>query len=140
MQYSIRRGRPDDFLDVVRLFDAGVLETDASQIRLQLAGDDGFVLVAAIDGRLAGAVAVTETPPSAAIDEIDDAEEPWHITAVAVRTERQNRGIGRALVTGAAETASPRSLSAFFAEHLIPFYIACEFDITAHNGQLLGIR
>jgi len=139
VQYSIRRGVSDDFLDVIRLFDAGVLETDASRVKDQLAGRDGFVRIASVDETPIGAIAVAKTPPES-VDISDEFDEIRHITAIAVRKTRQNRGIGRALVTAAASVVAPRALSAFFEKGLQPFYLACGFEIHERDDHFIGLR
>ncbi|WP_253738604.1 GNAT family N-acetyltransferase [Halohasta salina] len=136
MTHSIRHADPDDLVDVMRLFDGALLETDADRIREQLTGCRGCILVAG-EGQPVGAVAlVTET------ETVDDM--PWpdavYISAIAVRTERREQGVGRSLITAAADWAAPRPLSATFDERVRPFYAACGFAIEEREGRLWGRR
>ena len=135
---SIRRGTPDDRLAVVRLFDAGLLETDADRLRRQLDATAGFVCLATIDERPVGAIAVdlASTSDSKAVDNA----EPARITAIAVQRRRRDRGIGRQLVDAAATRIAPRPLTAVFDERVRPFYRACGFEIESHEGRLRGCR
>ncbi|MFW6320571.1 MAG: GNAT family N-acetyltransferase [Halohasta sp.] len=136
MTVSIRRGRPDDLVGVMRLFDGALLDTDPDRIRNLLTGSRGSLLVAGED-RPVGAIAlVTEQE---AVDGL-----PWpesvYISAIAVRPERRGRGVGRALIEAAADWAAPRPLSATFDERVRPFYTACGFEIEKRAGRLWGRR
>ncbi len=156
---AIRRGMPDDFLGIVRLFDAALLETDGDRLRTFLSETthDGFVLLATISNRPVGAIAVrTAATPgrdvavdhnlavvdadrdSAVVDA--DSEPVAHITALAVRPTRRDQGIGRALVSAAADRVAPRPLSATFDERIRPFYAACGFETESRDGRLWGIH
>ena len=135
---SIRRGTPDDRLAVVRLFDAGLLETDPDRLRRQLDATAGFVLLGTIDERPVGAIAVDLAP--ADNSEGGDNPEPALITAIAVRRRRRDRGIGQRLVDAAADRVAPRPLTAVFDERVRPFYRACGFEVEPHEGRLRGYR
>jgi len=137
-ELSLRRAGPDDRLAVVRLFDAGLLETDADRLRRQLDATAGFVLLGTIDERPVGAIAV-DLASGDNSEEVDTAE-PARITAIAVRRRRRDRGIGRQLVDAAAEQVAPRPLAATFDERVRPFYRACGFEIEPHEGRLRGCR
>ena len=136
MSPPIRQADADDHIDVMRLFDGALLETDADRIRDQLTGRRGRLLVAG-ERRPAGAVALVDES-----GEVDDL--PWpdavYISAVAVQKQRRGQGVGRALVAAAAEWAAPRPLSATFDERVRPFYVACGFTIEDHEGRLWGLR
>ncbi len=136
MTPSIRQADPDDLVDVMRLFDGALLETDSHRIRDQLTGYRGCILVAG-EGRPVGAIALINED-----EEIDDL--PWpdavYISSIAVQTERRGRGIGRSLIEAAADWAAPRSLSATFDERVRPFYTACGFEIREQEGRLWGRR
>ncbi|TQQ82234.1 GNAT family N-acetyltransferase [Halonotius roseus] len=143
VEVALRRAGPDDHLAVVRLFDAGLLETDPDRLRRQLDATAGFVLLGTIDERPVGAVAVDLAPASSS--RVDDNEgvdnpEPARITAIAVRRRRRDRGIGRQLVDAAADRVAPRPLTAVFDERVRPFYRACGFEIEPHEGRLRGCR
>lgn len=141
---SIHRATPDDRVAVARLFDAALLETDDERLRQQLAGEDGAILVAGSEPPV-GAVALDEaTQPPDAVDaaDADDGGDtrPVRITAIAVQRRLRDRGLGRRLVTAAAERAAPRPLTARFDERVRSFYRACGFDIEPRDGRLWGIR
>lgn len=137
MSHSIRHGDPDDLVDVMRLFDGALLETDVDRVQALLLGEKGCLLVATTEGRLVGAIAVLTA------DETSE-ELVWpdsvYIPAIAVRKARRGRGIGRSLIEAAAERAGPRSLSATFDERVRPFYTACGFEIERREGRLWGRR
>ena len=137
MSHSIRRGDPDDLVDVMRLFDGALLETDANRVRARLVGERGSLLVSTTEGRLVGAIAVLTA------DETSE-ELVWpdsvYISAIAVQKARRGRGIGQSLIEAAAEWAGPRSLSATFDERVQPFYAACGFEIVRREGRLWGRR
>ena len=137
-ELSLRRAGPNDRLAIVRLFDAGLLETDADRLRRQLDATAGFVLLGTIEERPVGAIAV-DLASGDNSEEVDTAE-PARITAIAVRRRRRDRGIGRQLVDAAAEQVAPRPLAATFDERVRPFYRACGFEIEPHEGRLRGCR
>ena len=137
-ELSLRRAEPDDHLAVVRLFDAGLLETDADRLRRQLNATAGFVLLGTINEQPVGAIAVDLA--SATDTERVDTTEPARITAIAVRRRRRDRGIGRQLLLAAADRVAPRPLMAAFDERVRPFYRACGFEIEPHEGRLRGCR
>ena len=136
MSHPIRQADPEDLVDVMRLFDGALLETDADRIRGQLTGRRGCILAAG-EGRPVGAIALINGD-----EEVDDL--PWpeavYISAIAVRTQRRGQGIGRSLIEAAADWAAPRPLVATFDERVRPFYIACEFTIEEREGRLWGRR
>ena len=134
---SLRRATPDDHLAVVRLFDAAMLETDADRLRRQLDATAGFVLLATIEERLVGAVAVDTGP--AAVPQLVDGD-PARITAIAVRRRRRDSGIGRQLLRAAADRVGPRPLTATFDERVRPFYRACGFEIEPYEERCWGCR
>jgi len=134
---SIRHADSEDLVDVMRLFDGALLETDADRIRDQLTGDRGCILLAAAGGRPVGAIALLN-----AEEAVEDVMWPdsSYISAVAVSKTRRGRGIGRLLIEAAVDWAAPRPLSATFDERVRPFYTACGFDIEDHEGRLWAIR
>jgi len=134
---SLRRADPDDHLAVVRLFDAAMLETDADRLRRQLEATAGFVLLATIEERPVGAVAV-DTEPAGVTQLVEG--DPARITAIAVRRRRRDRGIGRQLLMAAADRVGPRPLTAVFDERVEPFYRACGFEIEPYEGRCWGYR
>jgi len=136
VSFSIRPATPDDHLEIMRLFDGALLETDRDRINRQLTGSRGCILVAGAD-RPQGAISLsTET--------IDDRPTEWadavHVSAIAVRRSRRRHGIGRALVEAAVEWAAPRPVSATFDDRVRGFYRSCGFEIETHDGRLWAIR
>jgi GNAT superfamily N-acetyltransferase len=137
----LRRGEPDDLVDVMRLFDGALLETDSERINRQLARKGGYILCAYVDDRPVGAIGLLTAVAGPEIPITTTSRpKPVHITAIAVRNSRQNRGIGRTLVEEAADRAAPRPLSATFDERVRPFYTACGFEIERQKGRLWGVR
>jgi len=134
---SIRHAAPEDLVDVMRLFDGALLDTDADRIRYQLTGDRGCILLAEAAGRPVGAIALIR-----AAEAVEDVLWPdsSYISAIAVSTTRRGQGIGRSLIEAAAEWAGPQPLSATFDERVRPFYMACGFAIEEREGRLWGIR
>ena len=145
-QVAIRRGGSDDQLAVVRLFDAAMLDTDADRRRRQLRGRDGGMLIATRKKTVVGAIALDTATGSdrhqrdADGNRLDSDTDPVQITAIAVRRQRRDHGIGRALVERAGKDAAPRPLTAVFDERVRPFYTACGFEIEPHDGRYWGIR
>jgi GNAT superfamily N-acetyltransferase len=116
----VRAGESDDFLDVMRILDAGLLEADAVEIRTKL--DAGDCLVAHSSGRVVGALVLDG-------DTID---------AVAVSPSRRGRGIGTLLVEAAADRRG--RLVAGFDAGVRPFYEALGFSIERNGERFRGVR
>ncbi|WP_380679139.1 GNAT family N-acetyltransferase [Salinigranum sp. GCM10025319] len=117
---TVRRGREGDLLAVLRVLEGAMLTVGANQIRERT--DAGEVLVAVIDGRVAGAL-------------VRDGD---HVEAVAVHPDRRGAGVGRELVERAlAETGH---LTAEFREEVRPFYEKLGFEIETRDGRLRGER
>jgi len=112
---SVRPAVPDDLVSVMRLLDGAVLDVDVDEVRERIANE--AVLVVAEGGSLTGVIV------------LDGA----HISAIAVRRERQDRGIGRQLVE-AARTRSER-LTAEFDADVRAFYEALGFEIQPIEGE-----
>ena len=131
---SIRQADPDDLVDVMRLFDGALLETDPDRVRDQLTGRSGYLLVTG-ESRPVGAIALVEE--TEAVDDL-----PWpdsvYLSAIAVQKQRRGQGVGRSLIAAAADWAAPRPLSATFDERVRPFYTACGFEIEQREGRLWG--
>ncbi len=138
MSLRIRPAGPDDHVDIMRIFDGALLETDPDRIRSQLTDGSGCLLVAETDGRLVGAVGVIH---AAETGDVPPAyRETAYLSAIAVRRSRRGQGVGHALIEAAAEQAAPRPLSATFDERVRPFYTACGFEIDRRKGRLWGVR
>ena len=122
---AVRRARPDDHLDVMRIVDGAMLDADASTVRERI--DDGTVLVATVADRDDDAVA----PVGALV------RDGHRVTAVATRRRYRDRGVGTALVSAALDDCG--RLVAEFGPDVRPFYESLEFEIeTAEPGRLRG--
>lgn len=131
----VREATGDDELDVRRVLDAAMLETDA--VADAVARGDAFVAVD--DGSVVGALVLVppesvECPDAVAGDAGGtggDAEgvDGMHVDAVAVRRRRRGRGVGRALVEAAL--ARERRLTVAFDADVAAFYDALEFSVVA---------
>jgi ribosomal protein S18 acetylase RimI-like enzyme len=157
---SIHTATDEDFLAVIGLFEAALLDVEADRLRALLTDTaPGFVLLATTTGRPSdgrstdrrpvGAIAVDTAAHDTkgrhtATHDTDSRHtadpQTAHIVAIAVRPQRRDRGIGRALVERAADRVAPRPLSAAFEASVRPFYHACGFDIEPRDGRLWGIR
>ncbi|WP_227375224.1 GNAT family N-acetyltransferase [Haladaptatus halobius] len=118
---TVRPALPDDHLTVMRILDAAMLETDASEVRGRI--DAGDVLVAEDGGRILGA-AVMESRDSGG-----------YIDSIAVRRARRGQGIGTALVEAARERHG--TLTAEFDPSVRAFYESLEFDIESTEERRL---
>lgn len=101
---SLRRVRPDDAADVAALLvELGYPDNEVAAVRRRLAAwtrePAGVVLVAQLDGRVVGTVAVT------AIPFLERAGRWGRIVALVVAAECRGQGVGRRLVA-AAEAAA----------------------------------
>jgi sulfur carrier protein ThiS len=116
---TVRRARSDEHLDVMRLLDGAMLETDATRVRDRI--DAGAVLVATTDGRAVGAL-------------VSDGD---RVTAVVTRRRSRDRGVGSALISAALEDRG--RLVAEFDPRVRPFYESVGFEIEAiGDGRLRG--
>ena len=96
---------------------------DAAMLRVEDAAlEEGTTLVAAVEGRLLGALVL-------------DGEE---IVAIAVRPGRRGQGVGTALVEAAADRRE--RLTAGFDPGVRPFYESLGFEIECDDGQCRGLR
>ncbi|WP_458207221.1 GNAT family N-acetyltransferase [Haladaptatus sp. NG-SE-30] len=121
---NVRPADPDDHLSIMRILDAAMLETDASDVRERV--EAGDVLVAEEDGRILGAAVMQPR------------ESGGYIDSIAVLRARRGQGIGSELV----ETARERygTLSAEFDPSVRSFYESLGFDIeTGDEERLWGI-
>jgi sulfur carrier protein ThiS len=112
---AVRRARPDDHLDVMRIVDGAMLSADAERIRDRI--DAGAVLVATVADRVVGAL-------------VRDGD---RVTAVATRRRYRDRGVGTALVSAALDDRD--RLVAEFDPDVRPFYESLGFDIEAVDGD-----
>jgi len=117
---TVRRARPDDHLDVMRIVDGAMLSADADAVRNRI--DDGAVLVSTVGGRVVGTL-------------VRDGD---HVTAVATRRRYRDRGVGTALVSAALDDCG--RLVAAFDPEVRPFYESLGFDIEPVDGDGRRLR
>jgi GNAT superfamily N-acetyltransferase len=122
---TVRTATTEDALDVRRVLDAAMLDTDAADLSRRI--DGGTVLVAVSDaGTVLGALVAVPR------------EEGVHVEALAVRRARRGAGIGTALVERAA--GRWERLTAEFDPELRPFYDALGFAIEERGERCWGVR
>lgn len=134
---EIRRGRPADFLPIVRLFEGALLEIDPEAIRGRLDQEPvEAIFVATIERNgTDSAGPPSESTPIGAIW-LDTSEPPVSVEAIAVAPRYRRRGIGRTLCERAADEHG--SLVARFDERVRPFYDALGWSIEPEGDRLLG--
>ncbi|EMA61839.1 GNAT family N-acetyltransferase [Halorubrum kocurii] len=119
---AIETASANDRLDVLRVLDAAMLETDPGVVDAAI--DAGDALVARFDrtNAVAGALIATRPEP----DRV-------HVDAVAVRRARRGRGIGSALVAAAVRRAERDAavsvVTAAFDADLRAFYADLGFAV-----------
>ena len=130
---GIEPGTPDDRMDVLRVLDAAMLETDAETIGERI--DAGDVLVARFErtGAVVGALVATRPAPERETADVGvDPGDRLHVDAVAVRRARRGRGVGSALVATTVERAEDdpeiARVSAVFDASLATFYTDLGFE------------
>ncbi|ELZ37054.1 GNAT family N-acetyltransferase [Halorubrum tebenquichense] len=118
----------DDRLDVLRILDAAMLETDADAVADRTAAGDALVARSERTGGVVGALVATR-PDSGRL----------HVDAVAVRRARRGRGIGSALVAAAVERGerddAVETVTAAFDPELRAFYAALGFAVRPADGS-----
>jgi sulfur carrier protein ThiS/predicted N-acetyltransferase YhbS len=123
---SIEPATPADRLDIVRVLDAAMLQTDVSALAERIAVDAVICARFERTGAVVGAVVVTRPATDTA-----------HIDALAVRRARRGNGIGSALVDCAVAAASADPavgrVTVGFDDALTSLYTDCGFDI-AEDG------
>lgn len=119
--FSIERATPADRLDVLRVLDAAMLETDAGVVDAAIDAGDALVARFERTDAVVGALVATRPEP-----------ERLHVDAVAVRRARRGRGVGSALVGAAVDRADRDPgvavVTAAFGADLEPFYREVGFD------------
>jgi len=119
---AIERASPDDRLDVLRVLDAAMLETDAEAVDAAIDAGDALVARFKRTGAVVGALVATRPEP-----------DRLHIDAVAVRRARRGRGIGSTLVAEAIRRAERDAaidlVTAEFDPILEGFYSALGFAV-----------
>ena len=141
--FAVESATPDDRLDILRVLDAAMLETDAEIVDAAI--DNRDALVARFDrtGAVVGALVAVRPGP-----------DRLHVDAVAVRRSRRGRGLGSALVARAVRLAERdpgiEVVTAEFDDELEGFYLDLGFEIAAvgdgeagddeESGRLRGSR
>jgi len=120
---------PDDRLDILRVLDAAMLETDAETVDAAI--DAGDALVARFKRTDAVGALVATRPESDRV----------HVDAVAVRRRaRRGRGIGSALVAetvrGAPSATPSAVVTAEFDPELKGFYIDLGFAVDSERDEV----
>jgi len=92
--FAIETAASDDRLDVLRVLDAAMLETDAATVDAAIDAGDALVARFERTGAVVGALVATRPEP-----------ERLRVDAVAVRRARRGRGVGSALVAAAVRRA-----------------------------------
>jgi GNAT superfamily N-acetyltransferase len=119
---TVEPATPDDRLDVLRILDAAMLETDADAVTDRIAADDALVARSARTDGVVGALVALRPAP-----------DRLHVDAVAVRRARRGRGIGAALVAAAvrrgARDPAVAVVTAAFDADLRAFYEGLGFSV-----------
>jgi len=125
---SIEPATPADRLDIVRVLDAAMLQTDVSALAERIAADAVICARFERTGAVVGAVIMTRPATDTA-----------HIDALAVRRARRGNGIGSALVVRAVAAASADPVvgrvTVGFDDALTSLYTDCGFDIAQDDGE-----
>ncbi|WP_241154929.1 GNAT family N-acetyltransferase [Halorubrum sp. CSM-61] len=127
-EFSVESANPDDRLDILRVLDAAMLETDAESVDVAIDADSapgtGEALVARFKrtDAVVGALIATRPEP-----------DRLHVDAVAVRRARRGRGIGSALVAEIVRRAERDPaldlVTAAFDPKLTAFYTDLGFEV-----------
>ncbi|MFC7324899.1 GNAT family N-acetyltransferase [Halorubrum rutilum] len=119
----VERATPDDRLDVLRILDAAMLETDAATVDDRIAAGDALVARSTRTGGVVGALVAARPDP-----------DRLHVDGVAVRRARRGGGIGSALLAAAVDRGRSDSaietVTAAFDDDLVAFYEAIGFVVT----------
>ena len=133
---TIDPATPDDRLDVLRVLDAAMLETDADAVDDRIAAGDALVARSTRTGGVVGALVAVRPDP-----------DRLHVDAVAVRRARRGQGIGSALVAAAVRRGESdpavEGVTAAFDADLAAFYEALGFAVDdggAGEGRRVGRR
>lgn len=120
--FAIEPADPDDRLDVLRVLDAAMLETEAETVDAAIDADDALVARFERTGAVVGALVATRPEPGR-----------LHVDAVAVRRARRGRGVGSALVAAAVRRAErdaeASAVTAAFEAGLRDFYEGLGFAV-----------
>lgn len=133
---TIEPATPADRLDVLRVLDAAMLETDAATVDDRIDAGDALVARSTRTGGVVGALVAVRPDPAR-----------LHVDAVAVRRARRGRGVGSALVAAAvdrgASVPAVDAVTAAFDAGLTAFYEALGFSVAVDDegsGRRVGRR
>lgn len=136
MDVTVEPATSEDRLDVLRVLDAAMLETDADTVDDRIAARDALLARSTRTGGVVGALVAVRP----------DADR-LHVDAVAVRRARRGRGIGSALVAAAVDRGESDPavgvVTARFDAALAEFYEALGFAVDAGGaggGRRTGRR
>ena len=136
MDVTVEPATSEDRLDVLRVLDAAMLETDADTVDDRIAARDALLARSTRTGGVVGALVAVRP----------DADR-LHVDAVAVRRARRGRGIGSALVAAAVDRGESDPavgvVTARFDADLAEFYEALGFAVDADDaggGRRTGRR
>ena len=119
---AIESAEPDDRLDILRVLDAAMLETDPEVVDAAIDAGDALVARFTRTDAVVGALVATRPEPGRR-----------HVDAVAVRRARRGRGIGSALVAAAVRRAERDAavavVTAAFDADLRTFYAELGFAV-----------
>jgi GNAT superfamily N-acetyltransferase len=118
---TVREGRSDEHVAVMRLFEGALLDVDAETVAAGLAADGLLVAEPADRERIVGAMLV----------------DGGHVRAVAVHPNWRRRGVGTALVATAAERFG--RLTADFDPRIRGFYESLGFEVSRCDDRLWGV-
>ena len=128
-EIAIGTASPDDRLDILRVLDAAMLETDAERVDAAIDAGDALVARFKRTAAVVGALVATRPEP-----------DRLHVDAVAVR---RARGIGSALVAAAVRRAERDAeaavVTAEFDAKLESLYADLGFDVVDEDGRLRGV-
>ncbi|MDB9250116.1 GNAT family N-acetyltransferase [Halorubrum ezzemoulense] len=131
---TVKPATAADRLDVLRILDAAVLETDAATVDDRIAAGDVIVARSTRTGGVVGALVAVRPDP-----------DRLHVDAVAVRQVRRGEGIGSRLVAAAVDRAESdpavETVTARFDADLAEFYAALGFAVDgtgADEGRRVG--
>ena len=136
MDVTVEPATSEDRLNVLRVLDAAMLETDADTVDDRIAARDALLARSTRTGGVAGALVAVRP----------DADR-LHVDAVAVRRARRGRGIGSTLVAAAVDRGESdpavEVVTARFDAALAEFYEALGFTVDADGaggGRRTGRR
>ncbi|MCG1005653.1 GNAT family N-acetyltransferase [Halorubrum lacusprofundi] len=126
---AIETASPDDRLDILRVLDAAMLETDTEVVDTAIDASEALVARFKRTNAVVGALVAMRPEPGG-----------LHIDAVAVRRARRGRGIGSALVAEAVRRAERDAkvavVTAEFDPKLKGFYTDLGFAVDSERDEV----